>query len=47
MHSIKDVDGKENEIGKGASSVVVKNKAWKYVDVLFNKEIMRRNMKII
>ena len=47
MHSINDVDGKENEIGKGANSVVVKNKAWKYVDVLFNKEIMRRNMKII
>ena len=48
MHSVKDVDGKENEIGKGVNSVVVKNiKHEKYVDVLFNKKILRHNMKVI
>ena len=48
MYSMKDVDGKENKIGKGVNSVAVNNiKHEEYIDVLFNKKVVRHVMKRI
>ena len=48
MQSIKDVDGEENKTEKKINKNVVKNrKQEEYVDVLFNKRIVRHNMKRI
>ena len=47
MYSIKDVDGKEKNTGKGVNSAVaVENtKHKKGLDVLFNKKVVRHAMK--
>ena len=48
MYSIVSVDDKENKKAKGANKNVVKSiKHREFVDVLFNKKVMRHNMKII
>ena len=48
MHSMKNVDGKENKTGKGIDQNVVKNTNHEeYINVLFNKKVMRHNMKRI
>ena len=48
MYSIKDVDGKQNKIGKGVNSVAVNNiKYEEYIAVLFNKKVLRHVMKRI
>ena len=48
MFSTKDVDGKENKKGKGVNSVVVENiKHKEYLDVLFNRKVVRHVMKRI
>ena len=48
MHSIKDAGGKENNKGKGINQNVVKNtKHEEYIDVLFNKKVVRHNLKRI
>ena len=48
MHSIKDVDGKENVTGKGVNRVVVENiKHKEYLHVLLNNKVMRHAMKRI
>ena len=45
---IKDIDGKENKTGKGVNKNFVKNiKDKKYIDILFNKKVVRLNMKRI
>ena len=48
MQSIKNDDGKENKAGKGIMKKVVKNMKYEeYIDVLFNKKVVRHNMKRI
>ena len=48
MHSLIDVNGKENNKGKGVNSVVVKNvKHKKCLNVLINKKIMMHKIKRI
>ena len=48
MYSMKDVDGKQNKIGKGVNSVAVNNiKYEEYIAVLFNKKVVRHVMKRI
>ena len=48
IHSIKDVDGKENVTGKGVNRVVVENiKHKEYLHVLLNNKVMRHAMKRI
>ena len=47
MHSIKNVDGKENRTGKGIYRNVVKNTKHENYIVLFNKKVIRHNMKRI
>ena len=48
IYSMKDVDGKENKTGKGVNKAVVKNiKPEEYIDVLYNKTVVRHNMKRI
>ena len=48
MYSIVSVDDKENKKANGANKNVVKSiKHREFVDVLFNKKVMRHNMKII
>ena len=48
MCSMKDIDGKENERAKGINQNVVKNTEHeKYMDALFNKKVLRQNMKRI
>ena len=45
MHSM-NVDDKENKTGKGINHNVVKNtKHEEYIDALFNKKVVRHNMK--
>ena len=47
-HSIKDDDGKENKAAKGINQNVVKNtEHQEYIDVSFNKKVVRPNMKKI
>ena len=46
MYSLIDLDGKENKKSKGVNKNVVKNIRHKeFVDVLFNKKMMRQKMK--
>ena len=47
IHSIKNVDGKENRTGKGIYRNVVKNTKHENYIVLFNKKVIRHNMKRI
>ena len=48
MQTIKDVDGKETKTRKGVNKNVVKNiKHEEYIDVLFNKKVVRHNIKRI
>ena len=48
MYSMKDIDGKENKRAKGINQNVVKNTEHeKYIDALFNKKVLRQNMKRI
>ena len=47
MHSIKNVDGKENRTGKGIYRNVVKSTKHENYIVLFNKKVIRHNMKRI
>ena len=44
MYSIKKIDGKEHNTGKGVSIAIESNK---FKDVLFNKKIIRHKMKRI
>ena len=45
---MKNVDGKENKTGKGIYQNVVKStKHEEYINVLFNKKVVRHNMKRI
>ena len=45
---LTNVDGKENKTGKGVNKHVVKNIRHKeFVDVLFNRRVMRHRMKRI
>ena len=47
-YSIKDADGKENKTAKGMNQNVVKNtEHQEYVDFLFNKNVVKLNMKRI
>ena len=48
MYSLIDVDNEENKKAKGVNKNVVQNIRHKeYIDVLFNKKIIRDKMKII
>ena len=48
MCSLIDVDSKENKKAKGFNKNVVKNARYtEFVDVLFNKKIIRHEMKRI
>ena len=48
MYSLIDVDGKEVKKAKGVNKNLVKNRRHKeFVDVLFNKKVMREKMKRI
>ena len=48
MHSLTNVDGKGNKTGKGVNKHVVKKIRHKeFVDVLFNRRVMRHRMKRI
>ena len=48
IYSLIDVDNEENKKAKGVKRNVVKNIRHKeYIDVLFNKEMMRHKMKRI
>ena len=46
IQSIKNVDGKENETGKGVNKNFIKKiKHEEYTDVWFNKKVVRRDEK--
>ena len=46
VHSVNNVDGKKNEIGKGINQTVVKNtKNEEYIHSSFNKKVVRNTMK--
>ena len=46
MQSIQNINGNENKTGKGVNEYVVKNiKHEEYIDVLFNKKVVRHNME--
>ena len=48
MHSMKHVDGKENKTEKGINKNVIENiMHGKYIDILFNKKMVRHIMKRI
>ena len=48
MHSLTNADGKGNKTGKGVNKHVVKKIRHKeFVDVLFNRRVMRHRMKRI
>ena len=48
MHSMKHVDGKENKIEKRINKNVIENiMHGKYIDILFNKKMVRHIMKRI
>ena len=48
MRSLTNVDDKENKTGKGVNKHVVKSMRNKeFVDVLFNRRVMRHRMKEI
>ena len=48
MYSLVDVDGEENKKAKGVNKNVAKNtRHKKFVDILFNKKLIRHRMKRI
>ena len=48
MCSLTDVDSKENKKAKGVNKIVVKNTRYtEFVDVLFNKKMIRHELKRI
>ena len=48
MHSVENIDGKENKTGKGNNQNVAKNiKHKEYIDVSFNKKVVRHNVERI